>query len=69
MRISLTELKTNPGKYIDLAEDRDVYITRNGKCVARLSGMQANRQEAARALFGILPAEVDLAAARRERLE
>ena len=36
MQISLTELKTNTGKYIALAEEQDIYITRNGKRAARL---------------------------------
>jgi prevent-host-death family protein len=69
MQISVTELKTNPGRYIDLVKDGDIYITRNGKRVARLTDMRGNRLEAARALFGILPPHVDLDASRQERLK
>ena len=31
MSITATELKTNLGKYLMLAEKEDIYITRNGK--------------------------------------
>ena len=37
MFITATELKTNLGKYLILAETEDIYITRNGKVVAKLS--------------------------------
>jgi prevent-host-death family protein len=69
MQVSVTELKTNPGRYLDLVKNGDIYITRNGKRVARLTGMQTNRLEAAHALFGILPSHVDLDASRQERLK
>lgn len=31
MTITASELKNNLGKYIDLAETEDIYITKNGK--------------------------------------
>ena len=37
MSITATELKSNLGKYLMLAETEDIYITRNGKVVAKLS--------------------------------
>ena len=37
MSITATELKINLGKYLMLAETEDIYITRNGKVVAKLS--------------------------------
>jgi prevent-host-death family protein len=69
MQISVTELKINPGKYLDLVKNEEIYITRNGKRVARLTGMQPHRRDAARALFGILPSHADLDASRQERLK
>ncbi|NLL48372.1 MAG: type II toxin-antitoxin system prevent-host-death family antitoxin, partial [Peptococcaceae bacterium] len=37
MRVTATELKMNMGKYIHLAADKDIIITRNGKDVALLT--------------------------------
>ena len=37
MLITATELKNNLGKYLLLAETEDIFITRNGKVVAKLS--------------------------------
>ena len=59
MQISISELKTNVGKYVNLAEKQDVYITRNGKQVAKIVGTNRNRIADMRSLFGIaeLPRE------------
>lgn len=68
MLVSLSELKTNPGKYVALADEQDIYITKNGKKVARLTSARPDKMASAKALFGILPANVALDAAREERL-
>ncbi|HAJ96732.1 MAG TPA: type II toxin-antitoxin system prevent-host-death family antitoxin [Ruminococcus sp.] len=69
MSITATELKTNLGKYLTLAETEDVYITKNGKIVAKLSNPNQSRVEIAKSLFGILPADVTLEESKQERLE
>jgi len=53
MLVALSELKINVGKYVDLAEKEDVFITRNGKQVAKLSGMKRDRLADMKSLFGI----------------
>ena len=68
MVISLSELKVNPGKYVDIANREAVYITKNGKRVAKLTGTTADKVAGLQKLFGILPPDVDLDEARRERL-
>ena len=68
MFITATELKTNLGKYLILAETEDIYITRNGKVVAKLSNPYQDRVEVAKSLFGILPADITLEEAQEERL-
>ena len=68
MSITATELKENLGKYLLLAENEDVYITRNGKVVAKLTNPYQNRVDMAKSLFGILPADITLEHAREERL-
>ena len=67
--ITATELKTNLGKYLTLAETEDVYITKNGKIVAKLSNPNQSRVEIAKSLFGILPADVTLEESKQESLE
>ncbi len=68
MSITATELKINLGKYLMLAETEDIYITRNGKVVAKLSNPYQDRVDVAKSLFGILPADLTLEEAREERL-
>ena len=69
MSITATELKMNLSKYLLLAETEDIYITRNGKVVAKLSNPHQDRVDMARSLFGILPQDMTLEQAREERLE
>jgi len=68
MSITATELKLNLGKYLQLAESEDIYITRNGRVVAKLTNPYQNRVDAVRSLLGVLPADISLEEAREERL-
>ena len=68
MSITATELKKNLGKYLALSSNEDIYITRNGKVVAKLSNPFQDRVDMAKSLFGILPADVTLEEAQEERL-
>ena len=68
MFITATELKTNLGKYLILAETEDIYITRNGKVVAKLSNPYQDRVDVAKSLFGVLSNDMTLEEAREERL-
>ena len=68
MSITATELKINLGKYLMLAEKEDVYITKNGKVIAKLTNPFQDRVDMAKSLFGILPADITLEQAREERL-
>ena len=67
MSITATELKNNLGKYLMLAATEDIFITRNGKVVAKLSNPHQDRVDIAKSLFGILPNEPTLEQAREER--
>ena len=51
-----------------LAETEDIYITRNGKVVAKLSNPYQDRVDVAKSLFGVLPTDMSLEEARDERL-
>lgn len=68
-QISLSDLKANTGKYVSMAQTQDIFITRNGKLAARLTSVTPNKVESAKALFGILPNDVDLDREREEKLK
>ncbi len=68
MSITATELKQNLGKYLLLSASQDIFITKNGKVVAKLTNPNQNRVETAKSLFGILPVDASLEDARAERL-
>ena len=69
MEITATELKTNMGKYLDLARTQDIFITKNGRKVATLSGPQQKKVAMVKSLFGIIPNDdTTLEELREERL-
>ena len=68
MSITATELKQNLSKYLLLAEKEDVYITRNGKVIAKLTTPYQDRVDMAKSLFGILPGGMTIEQTRDERL-
>ena len=67
-QISISELKANAGKYVAMVDSQDVFITKNGKLIARLTAAKPNKTAAARSLFGLIRENVDLEAEREERL-
>ena len=69
MSITATELKTNLSKYLLLSATEDIYITRNGKVISKLTNPFQERVDIARSLFGILPDDVTLKQAKDERLD
>lgn len=68
MQISVSELKTNVGKYIDLAETQDIFITKNGKQVAKLVSTKIDRVAAMKSIFGAIPPDADMDKAKAGRL-
>ena len=68
MSITATELKENLSKYLKLAETEDIYITKNGKVVAKLSNPNTDKVKIAESLIGILQQDITLEDAQKERL-
>lgn len=68
MLVNSTELQNNFGKYLDLASDQEIVITRNGLPIARLVGVKNSISFLSDRLIGLVPAEVDEKAVREERL-
>ena len=56
-QISVSELKTNTGKYVAMAMDQDIMITKNGKVVAKLVTAKADKKEAFRHFLSLFPEE------------
>ena len=69
MSITATELKSNLSKYLILSATEDIFITRNGKVISKLTNPFQGRVDVAKSLFGILPADITLEEARAERLK
>ena len=70
MIVTATEFKTNLGKYLELAVSQDVFITKNGKNIARLTSPSVNKLAVLDNLVGIVPQDdgLDEKAIREERL-
>jgi prevent-host-death family protein len=68
MSITATEFKTNFSKYLLLAASEDIYITRNGKTIAKLTNPYQDRLDIAESLFGSVPDTMTLEEATEERL-
>ena len=63
-----TEIQNNFGKYLDIASEQEVIITKNGIPVARLLGMEAIFSFLSDYLVGIVPNDVDEEDAKSERI-
>ncbi|MDO4177345.1 MAG: type II toxin-antitoxin system prevent-host-death family antitoxin [Bacillota bacterium] len=55
MTITATEFKKNLGKYLTLAKDEDIYVTKNGKEIAKLSNPTSDKIAMLDSLVGIVP--------------
>lgn len=68
MLITATELKNDLRKYLLLSATEDIFITRNGKIVSKLTNPFQKKVETAKSLFGIIPADITEEEAKEERL-
>jgi prevent-host-death family protein len=69
MVVTATELKANIGHYLDTVSRDDVFITKNGKLAAKLSGLAQDKQAVLDSLVGVTAGNpVSLEEAKRERL-
>ena len=77
MEISLSDLKINVGKYVDLAETEEIIITKYGKPAAKIIRFDREpwymkkipeKITSVEQLFGTLPGDVDTEDVKTERL-
>lgn len=71
MIVTATEFKTNLGKYLEMAMKQDIFITKNGKNIARLTSPTVNKLAVLDSLVGIVSEDsaMDEETIRKERLD
>ncbi len=70
MTVTVTEFRKHFGKYLDLLSKEDIFVTRNGKTVARVVNPNISAVESISGLLeGKLPDEYNDEDLRRERLK
>jgi prevent-host-death family protein len=68
MLVTATEFKGNIGRYLSLVVNEDIFITKNGKSIAKLTSTKRDKVDIMRSLFGIAKgSEMTLEQAREER--
>lgn len=69
MVVTATEFKTNFGKYLDMLLSEDIFITRNGKTIAKVVNPNVSAVDAISGMLtGKIPDNYDAKALREERL-
>ena len=70
MQVTATEFKLNMGKYLSMASRHDIFITKNGQRIARLTNPSPDRVAMLDSLVGIAQgADISLDDIKKERLE
>ena len=69
MLVTATEFKLNLGKYLELVQNEDIWVTKNGKTVANLINPNVSSvDDISGILAGKVPAGIDRHSLREERL-
>ena len=69
MLVTATEFKLNLGKYLELVQNEDIWVTKNGKTVAKLINPNVSSVDAISGILaGKVPAGIDRHSLREERL-
>lgn len=68
MVITATEFKANFGKYLELIAKEDIFITRNGKTVAKVVNPQISAVDSLRGMLINISSDIDADSLREERL-
>lgn len=68
MIVTATEFKSNFGKYLELIKKEDIFITKNGKTVAKVINPYPSAVDSLRGLLKDVPDDIDIKSEREERL-
>ncbi len=60
MSVTATELKLNLAKYLLLARTQDIFISKNGKTLARLTNPEYDKLNVLDNLVGVIPQEENI---------
>lgn len=70
MIVTATEFKTNFGKYLDMLQFEDIFITRNGKTIAKLVNPHVSAVDSISGILaGKVSIDLDRHSLREDRLE
>jgi antitoxin (DNA-binding transcriptional repressor) of toxin-antitoxin stability system len=68
MYITISELRENLATYIAKSSQEDIFITKNGKVVSKLSNPYESRIKVAESLIGVIPDDISYDEVMEERL-
>ncbi|MCK0515367.1 type II toxin-antitoxin system Phd/YefM family antitoxin [Anaerobiospirillum sp. NML120448] len=68
MIVTADEFKTNFDKYLDMLTKEDIFITRNGKTIAKVINPHFSAVDSLRGMLKNVPSVIDLDSLREERL-
>ena len=68
MIVTATEFKTNFDRYLDMITQEDIFITRNGKTIAKVMNPHISAVDSLRVMLNDVPSDIDLDALQEERL-
>ncbi len=68
MVVTAAEFKANFGKYLELITKEDVFITCNGKTVAKVVNPQVSAVDSLRGMLNGISSGIDVDSVREERL-
>lgn len=68
MIVTATEFKTDFDKYLDMVKNEDIFITSDGKIIAKVINPQISAVNPLRGMLKNVPSDIDLDSLRDERL-
>ena len=68
MIVTTDEFKTNFDKYLDMLTKEDIFITRNGKTIAKVINPHFSAVDSLRGMLKNVPSDIELDSLREERL-
>ncbi len=68
MIVTETEFKTNFDKYLDMLTKEDIFITRNGKTIAKVINPHFSAVDSLRGMLKNVPSDIELDSLREERM-
>ena len=69
MTITATELKNDLSKYLSIAEQENVFVSKNGRIIAKISSPYEDKLAKAESLIGLFSSELSDEEVKEERLK